>query len=42
MLLFFIAIRMFNLVKDEDVADFRALDIKKLNFVFDLLSPRKG
>jgi O-antigen/teichoic acid export membrane protein len=39
LLLFFIAIRMFRLVRDEDVADFRALDIKKLNFVFDLLTP---
>ncbi|HPR82521.1 MAG TPA: oligosaccharide flippase family protein, partial [Pontiellaceae bacterium] len=39
LLLFFVAIRMFRLVRDEDVADFRALDIKKLNFVFDLLSP---
>jgi O-antigen/teichoic acid export membrane protein len=42
LLLFFVAIRMFKLVKDEDVADFRALNIKKLNFVFDLLTPRKG
>ncbi|HNX52490.1 MAG TPA: oligosaccharide flippase family protein [Pontiellaceae bacterium] len=42
LLLFFVAIRMFRLVRDEDVADFRALDIKKLNFVFDLLSPRKS
>lgn len=41
LLLFFAAIRMFRLIRDEDVADFRALDIKKLNFVFDLLSPRR-
>jgi O-antigen/teichoic acid export membrane protein len=40
LLLFFIAIRMFRLVKDEDVAGFRELNIKKLNFVFDLLTPR--
>jgi hypothetical protein len=40
LLLFFVAIRMFKLVKEEDVADFRSLNIKKLNFVFDLLSPR--
>jgi len=40
MLLFLVLIRLFRLVKEEDVSDFRALDIKKLNFVFDLLSPR--
>jgi O-antigen/teichoic acid export membrane protein len=34
-------IRIFRLVKEEDVSDFRALDIKKLNVVFDLLSPRE-
>lgn len=40
-LLFFVCIRVFRLVKEEDVSDFRALDIKKLNFIFDLLSPRE-
>lgn len=39
LLAFFLCIRLFRLVKDEDVADFRALDIKKLNFVFNLLTP---
>lgn len=42
LLLFFVAIRMFRLVKDEDVADFRELNIKKLNFVFNLLTPPRG
>ncbi len=42
LLLFLICVRLFRLVRDEDVADFRALDIKKLNFVFDLLLPRKS
>lgn len=42
LLLFLVCVRLFRLVRDEDVADFRALDIKKLNFVFDLLSPRKS
>lgn len=41
-LLFLVCIRIFRLVKEEDISDFRALDIKKLNFVFDLLSPRKN
>lgn len=40
LLLFVVCIRIFRLVRDEDVADFRDLNIKKLNFVFDLLSPR--
>jgi O-antigen/teichoic acid export membrane protein len=40
MLLFLVCIRVFRLVKEEDVSDFRALDIKKLNVIFDLLSPR--
>ncbi|MFA7257013.1 MAG: oligosaccharide flippase family protein [Kiritimatiellales bacterium] len=40
MLLFLVCIRLFRLVKEEDVSDFRSLDIKKLNFIFDLLSPR--
>ncbi len=39
--LFFVAIRMFKLLRDEDIADFRDLNIKKLNFVFNLLSPQK-
>jgi O-antigen/teichoic acid export membrane protein len=34
-------IRTFRLVRHEDISDFRALDIKKLNFIFDLLSPCK-
>lgn len=41
MLLFLVCIRAFRLVKEEDVSDFRSLDIKKLNFVFDLLTPRR-
>ncbi len=41
MLLFLVCIRVFRLVKEEDVSDFRALDIQKLNFIFDLLSPRE-
>lgn len=40
LLSYVVLIRVFHLVKDEDVADFRALDIRKLNFVFDLLTPR--
>lgn len=42
LLLFFVCVRVFRLVKEEDIEDFRALDIKKLNFLFDLLSPRNG
>jgi O-antigen/teichoic acid export membrane protein len=41
MLLFLVIVRVFRLVKEEDVSDFRALDIQKLNFIFDLLSPRQ-
>lgn len=40
-ILFLICIRFFRLVKEEDISDFRALDIKKLNFVLDLIAPRK-
>lgn len=39
--LFVLSCRFLHLVREEDVADFRALDIKKLNFVFDLIAPRK-
>lgn len=39
LLVFFLCIRVFRLVRTEDVADFRQLDIKKLNLVFDLLVP---
>lgn len=41
MLLFLVIIRVFHLVKEEDIVDFRSLDIKRLNFIFDLLSPRQ-
>ena len=36
-----IAIRFLRLIREEDLSDFRALDIKQLNKVFDLLSPRR-
>ncbi len=39
LLLFFLLIRVFRLVRKADVADFRSLDIKKLNFLFDLIAP---
>jgi hypothetical protein len=41
MLIFLALIRIFRLVKEEDVSDFRELNIKKLNFFFDLLLPRR-
>ncbi len=41
MLCYLIAIRFLRLIREEDIADFRALDIKQLNKVFDLLSPRR-
>jgi O-antigen/teichoic acid export membrane protein len=41
MLIFLALIRLFRLVKEEDVSDFRELNIKKLNFFFDLLLPRR-
>lgn len=37
----FLLIRWFRLIREEDVADFRALNIEKLNRLFDLLSPRR-
>lgn len=41
MILFLICIRVFRLVKEEDISDFRELDIKRLNAVFDLLTPHE-
>lgn len=41
MLIYITLIRLLRLIREEDVADFRALDIKQLNKIFDLLSPRR-
>jgi O-antigen/teichoic acid export membrane protein len=41
MLCYLVAIRFLRLIREEDIADFRALDIKQLNKVFDLLSPSR-
>ena len=38
----FIAIRFLRLIREEDIADFRALGINPLNKLFDLLSPRRS
>lgn len=40
MICYLIAIRFLRLIREEDIADFRALGIKPLNKVFDLLSPQ--
>ncbi|MGE4490360.1 MAG: hypothetical protein AB7E95_12535, partial [Kiritimatiellales bacterium] len=40
LILFLLCIRVFRLIREEDIADFRALNIKRLNFIFDLLRPR--
>lgn len=39
MLCYLLAIRFLRLIREEDISDFRALGIKQLNKVFDLLSP---
>ncbi|MBC8205865.1 MAG: polysaccharide biosynthesis C-terminal domain-containing protein [Kiritimatiellales bacterium] len=38
---YLIAIRFLRLIREEDLADFRALGINPLNKIFDLLSPRR-
>jgi O-antigen/teichoic acid export membrane protein len=40
MLCYLVLIRFLRLIREEDIADFRALDIKLLNKIFDILSPR--
>ena len=41
MVCYLIAIRFLRLIREEDIADFRALGIQPLNKVFDLLSPQR-